>query len=40
MSKDMDFWSLVRNLSGKYGIKLLNTATKTGLVAVKTTSKN
>ena len=39
MSKKMEFLSSTRNLSDKSGKKLLDTATKTGLDAVKTASK-
>ena len=38
MSKKMEFLSSTRNLSDKSGKKLLDTATKTGLDAVKTAS--
>ena len=37
--KDMDFFSFGQNLSKKYGKKLLDAATKTGLNALKTTTK-
>ena len=35
----MDFFFIHRNLSNKYGKKLLDTATKTRLDALKTVSK-
>ena len=34
-----EFLSFVRNLSNKYGKKLLDTTTKTGVDALKTASK-
>ena len=37
--KGYGFYSFVRNLSDKYGEKVLDTATKTGLDAAKTASK-
>ena len=37
--KEYEFLSFERNLSDKYGKKLLDTATKTGLDASKTASK-
>ena len=37
--KGSGFFSLARNLSNKYGKHLLDTATKTGLDALKATSK-
>ena len=37
--KGYRFLSFARNLSNKYGKQLLNTTTKTGLDALKTSSK-
>ena len=39
MLKDMVFWHLQENLEIKYGKKLMDTATKTGIDAAKTASK-
>ena len=39
MSKDMFFLSLARKFSDKYGKKVMDTATKTGINAAKTVSK-
>ena len=37
--KDYGFLSLVRKFGNKYGEKIMNTATKTGIHATKTASK-
>ena len=39
MSKDMFFLSLARKFSDKYGKKVIDTLTKTGINAAKTVSK-
>ena len=37
--KEYGFWSFARKFGDKYGKKIMNTATKTGIDAAKTTSK-
>ena len=37
--KEYGFWSFARKFGDKYGKKLMNTATKTGIDAAKTASK-